>query len=54
MRRVMYREERYVIQSISFHFRTKFQFLFNLLNQRWSLKEFRTECMKAQCVSLSN
>ena len=54
MRRVVYREERYVIQSISFHFRTKFQFLFNQLNQRRSLREFRTECMKAQCVSLSN
>ena len=47
-------EERYVIQSISFHFRTKFQFLFSQLNQRQSLKEFRTECIKAYCVSLSN
>ena len=27
---------------------------FNWLNQRWSLKEFRTECIKAHCVSLSN
>ena len=58
MRRVVYREERgeerYVIGSISFHFRTKFQFLFNWLNQRRSLKEFRTECIKAHSVSLSN
>ena len=27
---------------------------FNRLNQRRSLKEFRTECIKAHCVSLSN
>ena len=27
---------------------------FNRLNQRWSLKEFRPECIKAHCVSLSN
>ena len=26
----------------------------NWLNQRWSLKEFRPECIKAHCVSLSN
>ena len=27
---------------------------FNRLNQRRSLQEFRTECIKAHCVSLSD
>ena len=46
-------EKRYVIRSITLHFRTKFQYLYQL-NQRRSLKEFRPECIKAHCVSLSN
>ena len=58
MRRVVFREEReeerYVIRSITLDFRTKFQYLLTGLNQRWSLKEFRPECIKAHCVSLSN
>ena len=57
MRRVVYgeerEEERYVIRSITLHFRTKFQHLYRL-NQRRSLKEFRPECIKTHCVSLSN
>ena len=45
-------EERYVIQSITFQDQVSVSF--NQLNQRRSLKEFRTECIKAHCVSLSN
>ena len=56
MRRVVYREEReeerYMIQSITFQDQVSVSF--NQLNQRWSLKEFRTEGIKAHCVSLSN
>ena len=56
MRRVVYREEReeerYVIQSITFQDQVSVSF--NRLNQRRSLKEFRPECIKAHCVSLSN
>ena len=56
MRRVVFREEsegeRYMIQSITFQDQVSVSF--NWLNQRWSLKEFRTECIKAHCVSLSN
>ena len=52
----MYREkreeERYVIQSITFQDQVSVSF--NRLNQRRSLKEFRTERIKAHCVSLSN
>ena len=52
----MYREEReeerYVIRSITFQDQVSVSF--NQLNQRWSLKEFRTECIKAHCVSLCN
>ena len=53
MRRVVFREEREEERSITLHFRTKFQYL-NRLNQKQSLKEFRTECIKTHCVSLSN
>ena len=53
MRRVVFREEREEERSITLHFRTKFQYL-NRLNQKRSLKEFRTECIKTHCVSLSN
>ena len=56
VRRVVLREEReeerYVIQSITFQDQVSASF--NQLNQRWSLKEFRTECIKEHCVSLSN
>ena len=56
MRRVVYREEReedrYVIQSITFQDQVSVSFYW--LNQRRSLKESRTECIKARCVSLSN
>ena len=56
MRRVVFREEReeerYVIRSITFQDQVSVSF--NWLNQRQSLKEFRTECIKAHCVSLSN
>ena len=56
MRRVVYREEReeerYMIRSITFQDQVSVSF--NWLNQRRSLKEFRTECIKAHCVSLSN
>ena len=56
MRRVVYgeerEEERYVIRSITFQDQVSVSF--NQLNQRWSLKEFRPECIKAHCVSLSN
>ena len=56
VRRVMLREdsewERYVIQSITFQDQVSVSF--NWLNQRRSLKEFRTECIKEHCVSLSN
>ena len=56
MRRVVYgeerEEERYVIRSITFQDQVSVSF--NWLNQRQSLKEFRTECIKAHCVSLSN
>ena len=38
-------EERYVIRSITFQDQVSVSF--NRLNQRWSLKEFRTECIKA-------
>ena len=44
--------ERYVIQSITFQDQVSVSF--NWLNQRRSLKEFRTECIKENCVSLSN
>ena len=48
MRRVVFREEReeerYVIQSITFQDQVSVSF--NQLNQRRSLKEFRTECIK--------
>ena len=54
----MYREEReeerYVIQSITFQDQVSVSF--NRLNQRWSLKEFGTECIKAHflinCIAL--
>ena len=56
MRRVVYgeerEEERYMIQSITFQDQVSVSF--NRLNQRWSLKEFRPEGIKAHCVSLSN
>ena len=56
MRRVVYgeerEEERYVIRSITFQDQVSVSF--NQLNQRRSLKEFRPECIKAHCVSLSN
>ena len=56
MRKVVFREvreeERYVIQSITFQDQVSVSF--NWLNQRRSLKEFRTECIKAHCVSLFN
>ena len=56
MRRVVFREEReeerYVIRSITFQDQVSVSF--NWLNQRQSLKEFRTECIKAHCVSPSN
>ena len=45
------KEERYVIRSIIFQDQVSVSF--NRLNQRWFLKEFRTECIKAHCVSLS-
>ena len=45
-------EERYVIRSITFQDQVSVSF--NRLNQRWSLKEFRTEYIKEHCVSLSN
>ena len=50
------RGRRRVLWFKALHFRTKFQFQyhFNWLTQRWSLKEFRTECIEAHCVSLSN
>ena len=52
----MYREEReeerYVIRSITFQDQVSVSF--NQLNQRPALKEFRTKCIKAHCVSLSN
>ena len=44
--------ERYVIQSITFQDQVSVSF--NRLNQRRSLKEFRKECIKEHCVSLSN
>ena len=44
--------ERYVIRSITFQDQVLVSF--NQLNQRRSLKEFRTECIKEHCVSLSN
>ena len=54
MRMVVFREEReeekYVIPSITFQDQVSVSF--NRLNQRWFLKEFRTECIKAHCVSL--
>ena len=50
MRRVVLREERedreeerYVIQSITFQDQVSVSI--NWLNQRWSLKEFRIECI---------
>ena len=50
----MYREEReeerYVIQSITFQDQVSVSF--NQLNQRRSLKEFRTECIKAHFLSI--
>ena len=56
MRRVVFREEsqeeRYVIQSITFQDQVSVSF--NQLNQRRSLKEFRTQCIKAHCVLVSN
>ena len=56
MRRVVFKEEReeerYVIQSITFQDQVSVSF--NWLNQRRSLKEFRTECIKEHCVYLSN
>ena len=56
MRRVVYgeerEEERYVIRSITFQDQVSVSF--NRLNQRRSLKEFRTECIKAHCIPLSN
>ena len=56
MRRVVYREEReeerYVIRSITFQ--NQVSVSFNQLNQRRYLKEFRPECIKVHCVSLSN
>ena len=56
MRRVVFREEReeerYVIRSITFQDQVSVSF--NRLNQRRSCKEFRTEYIKAHCVSLSN
>ena len=41
-----------MIRSITFQDQVSVSF--NRLNQRRSLKEFRTECIKAHCVSLSN
>ena len=41
-----------MIQSITFQDQVSVSF--NQLNQRRSLKEFRTECIKAHCVSLCN
>ena len=41
-----------MIQSIAFQDQVSVSF--KRLNQRRSLKEFRTECIKAHCVSLSN
>ena len=56
MRRVVYRdereEERYVIRSITFQDQVSVSC--NQLNQRRSLKEFRTEGIKAHSVPLSN
>ena len=46
------REERYVIRSISFQDQVSVSL--KPVNQRWSLKEFKTECIKTHCVSLSN
>ena len=54
----MYREEReeerYMIRSITFQDQVSVSF--NQLNQRRSLKEFRTECIKAHflinCIAL--
>ena len=43
--------ERYVIQSITFQDQVSVSYW---LNQRQSLKEFRTECIKEHCISLSN
>ena len=42
--------ERYVIRSITFQDQVSVSYQ---LNQRRSLKEFRTECIKEHCVSLS-
>ena len=44
--------ERYVIRSITFQDQVSVSF--NWLNQRLFPKEFRTECIKEHCVSLSN
>ena len=41
-----------MIQSITFQDQVSVSF--NWLNQRGSLKEFRTEWIKQHCVSLSN
>ena len=58
MRRVVFREEREegeVCDSKHYiTFQDQVSVSFNWLNQRRSLKEFRTECIKAHCVSLSN
>ena len=57
MRRVVFREEgRGEVHGLKHYitFQDQVSVSFNRLNQRRSLKEFRTECIKAHCVSLSN
>ena len=57
MRRVVYGEERgggEVCDSKHYISGPSFSIFLTGLNQRWSLKEFRPEGIKAHCVSLSN